>query len=142
MKSAFLLSKGLLCLYDKLDPVSKVTGIPGWYWILGIKRNDTGGFGLVNWNSELKSGLGQTPFFKKDCHYTQKKHRILDHVFIKKEFPYNYNENKHKIHFSDREINTIRTVLVTTFLGIKWIHYGFLLHKLFAPLEFCSSVSW
>ena len=33
-----------------------------------------------------------------------KKHRVLDHVFIKKEYPYNYNENKHKIHLSDREI--------------------------------------
>ena len=31
----------------------------------------------------------------------------MDHVFIKKENPYNYNENKHKIHLSDGEINTI-----------------------------------
>ena len=30
----------------KLDPVSRVTEIPGWYWILG--------------NSELKSGQGHT----------------------------------------------------------------------------------
>ena len=32
---------------------------------------------------------------------------------------YNYNENKHEIHLSDREINTIRTVIVATFPGIK-----------------------
>ena len=44
---------------------------------------------------------------------------ILDCVFIKKECPYNYNENKRKIHLSDREINTIRTVIVATFPGIK-----------------------
>ena len=25
----------------QLDPVSRVTGIPGWYWILGIKCSDT-----------------------------------------------------------------------------------------------------
>ena len=31
----------------KLDPVSRVTGIPGWYWILGIKCSDTTGVGLV-----------------------------------------------------------------------------------------------
>ena len=37
----------------KLDPVSRVTGIPGWYWILGIKCSDTTGVGLVYWNSEL-----------------------------------------------------------------------------------------
>ncbi|MCO0637987.1 hypothetical protein M8745_18770, partial [Lutimaribacter sp. EGI FJ00014] len=48
-----------------------------------------------------------------------KKNGVLDHVFIKKEYPYNYNENKHKIHLSDREINTIRTVIVATFLAIK-----------------------
>ena len=48
-----------------------------------------------------------------------KKHRVLDHVFIKKEYPCNYNEKKHKIHLSDREINTIRTVIVATFLAIK-----------------------
>ena len=30
----------------KLDPVSRVTGIPGWYWILGIKCSDTTGVGL------------------------------------------------------------------------------------------------
>ena len=28
-------------------PVSRVTGIPGWYWILGIKCSDTTGVGLV-----------------------------------------------------------------------------------------------
>ena len=38
---------------------------------------------------------------------------------LKKEYPYNCNENKHKIHLSDREINTIRTAIVATFLGIK-----------------------
>ena len=27
--------------------VSRVTGIPGWYWILGIKYSDTTGVGLV-----------------------------------------------------------------------------------------------
>ena len=31
----------------KLDPVSRVTGIPGWYWNLGIKCNDTTCVGLV-----------------------------------------------------------------------------------------------
>ena len=31
----------------KLDPVSRVTRIPGWYWILGIKCSDTMGVGLV-----------------------------------------------------------------------------------------------
>ena len=40
--------------------------------------------------------------------YPSKKHRILDHVVIKKEYPYNYNEDIHKIHLSDREIITIR----------------------------------
>ena len=34
-------------LHGQLDPVSRVTGIPGWYWILGIKCNDTTGVGLV-----------------------------------------------------------------------------------------------
>ena len=34
-------------LQGKLDPVSRVTGIPGWYWILGIKCSDTTGVGLV-----------------------------------------------------------------------------------------------
>ena len=38
---------------------------------------------------------------------------------LKKEYPYNNNENKHKIHLSDREINIIRTVIVPTFLAIK-----------------------
>ena len=33
--------------FTKLDPVSRVTGIPGWYWILGIKCSDTTGVGLV-----------------------------------------------------------------------------------------------
>ena len=33
---------------------------------------------------------------------------------LKKEYPYNYNENKHNIHLSDREINTIRIVIVAT----------------------------
>ena len=31
----------------KLDPVSRVTGIPGWYWILGIKCSGTADVGLV-----------------------------------------------------------------------------------------------
>ena len=31
----------------RLDPVSRVTGIPGWYWILGIKCSDATGVGLV-----------------------------------------------------------------------------------------------
>ena len=31
----------------KLDPVSRVTGIPGWYWIRGIKCSDTMRVGLV-----------------------------------------------------------------------------------------------
>ena len=44
---------------------------------------------------------------------------MLDRVFIKKEYPYNYNEKKHNIHLSDREINTIRNVIVATFLCIK-----------------------
>ena len=30
-----------------LYPVSRVTGIPGWYWILGIKCCDTTGVGLL-----------------------------------------------------------------------------------------------
>ena len=34
-------------LLDKLDPVSRVTGIPGWYWIRGIKCSDTTRVGLV-----------------------------------------------------------------------------------------------
>ena len=33
--------------FKKLDPVSRVTGIPGWYWILGIRCSDTTGVGLV-----------------------------------------------------------------------------------------------
>ena len=32
----------------ELDPVSRVTGIPGWYWIPGIKCSDTMGVGLVH----------------------------------------------------------------------------------------------
>ena len=32
-------------------------------------------------------------------------------------------------------------VIVATFPGIKWIQHGVFLHKQFAPLEFCSSVS-
>ena len=31
----------------ELDPVSRVTGIPGWYWIRGIKCSDTTRVGLV-----------------------------------------------------------------------------------------------
>ena len=42
--------------------MSRVTEIPGWYWILGIKRSGTAGVGLVYRNSELKSGQGHTPF--------------------------------------------------------------------------------
>ena len=53
---------------------------------------------------------------------------------LKKEYPYNYNENKHKIHLSDREINTIRTVIVATFLAIKWIQHVVFLHKQFASI--------
>ena len=52
-------------LQKKLDPVSRVTGIPGWYWILGIKCSDTTGVGLVYWNSELKFGQGHTPVSKQ-----------------------------------------------------------------------------
>ena len=48
----------------ELDPVSGVTGIPGWYWIRGIKCSDTTRVGLVYWNSELKSGQGHTPVSK------------------------------------------------------------------------------
>ena len=48
----------------KLDPVSMVTGIPGWWWILGIKCSNTTGVGLVYWNSALKSGQGHTPISK------------------------------------------------------------------------------
>ena len=32
---------------NKLDPVCRVTGIPGWYWIRGIKCSDTTRVGLV-----------------------------------------------------------------------------------------------
>ena len=31
----------------KLLPVSRVTAIPGWYWILGIECSDTTGVRLV-----------------------------------------------------------------------------------------------
>ena len=62
-------------------------------------------------------------------------------MYLLKEYSYNYNENKPKIHLSDREIKTIRTVIVAMFPGIKWIQHGVFLHKQFAPLEFCSSVS-
>ena len=53
-------------LWDKysLDPVSRVTEIPGWYWILGIKCSDTTGVRLVYWYSELKPGQGYTPVSK------------------------------------------------------------------------------
>ena len=34
-------------LFLKLDPVSKITGIPGWYWIRGIKCSDITRVGLV-----------------------------------------------------------------------------------------------
>ena len=44
--------------------MSKVTGIPGWYWILGIKYSDTTGVGLVYSNSELKSDQRHTPISK------------------------------------------------------------------------------
>ena len=50
-------------------------------------------------------------------------------MFIKKEYPYNCNKNKHKIHLSDREIKTNRTVIIATFLAIKWIQHGVFLHK-------------
>ena len=35
-----------LAIIIQLDPVSRVTGIAGWYWILGIKCSDTMGVGL------------------------------------------------------------------------------------------------
>ena len=38
---------------------------------------------------------------------------------LKKKYPYNYSENKHKIHLSVNEINIIHTVILATFLGIK-----------------------
>ena len=34
-------------IFEKLDPMSRVTGIPGWYWIRGIKCSDTKRVGLV-----------------------------------------------------------------------------------------------
>ena len=36
-----------LTIIIQLDPVSRVTGIPGWNWILEIKGSDTTGVGLV-----------------------------------------------------------------------------------------------
>ena len=54
---------------------------------------------------------------------------------IKKEYPYNYNENKHKIHLSDREINTIRAVIVATFPDIKWIQHAVFLHYRLASIR-------
>ena len=54
---------------------------------------------------------------------------------FKKKYPYNYNEKKHKIHLSDRGINTIRTVIVATFPGIKWIQHGVFLHEQFASIR-------
>ena len=36
-----------LAIIIQLDPVSRVTGIPGWNWILEIKGSDTTGVGLV-----------------------------------------------------------------------------------------------
>ena len=59
----------------------------------------------------------------------------MDHIFIEKEYSYNYNENKHKVHLSDREINTIGTVIVATFFGIKSIQHGVFLHKQFASIR-------
>ena len=47
---------------------------------------------------------------------------------IKKEYPYNYNENKHKIQLSDREITTIRT-------DIKWIQQAVFLHYRLASIR-------
>ena len=41
-----------------LDPVSRVTGIPGWYWILGIKCSDTTGVGLVYYSIHLFQNIG------------------------------------------------------------------------------------
>ena len=55
-----------------------------------------------------KTTKKQNRFMTRLPRYPSKKHRILDHVVIKKEYPYNYNENIHKIHLSDREIITIR----------------------------------
>ena len=36
-----------LTIIIQLDPVSRVTGIPGWNWILEIKASDTTGVGVV-----------------------------------------------------------------------------------------------
>ena len=61
---------------------------------------------------------------------------MLKNIFSKeKEYPYNYNENKHKIHLCDREINTIRTVIVASLPGIKWIQHGVFLRKQFASIR-------
>ena len=63
--------------FSKLDPVSRVTGIPGWYWTFGIKCSDTMGVGPVNWNSELKSEQGHTPISKH-------RHAIHARVFFRR----------------------------------------------------------
>ena len=34
-------------VHERLDLVSRITGIPGWYWILGTKCSDTTGVGIV-----------------------------------------------------------------------------------------------
>ena len=42
--SWWLASSSILDMFankERLDPVSRVPGIPGWYWILGIKCSDT-----------------------------------------------------------------------------------------------------
>ena len=44
--SIVLMAAGIASIFE-LDPVSKVTGIPGWYLILGIKCSDTTGVRLV-----------------------------------------------------------------------------------------------
>ena len=36
-----------LSFTNKLDPMSRVTGISGWYWIRGIKCSDTTRVGLA-----------------------------------------------------------------------------------------------
>ena len=82
-------------------------------------------------------------FTKKLAHKTiaqtidniiHKKHWILDHVFVKRKYPYNYSENKHKTHLSVNEINIIHVILAT-FLGIKWIQHDVFLHKQFAYIR-------
>ena len=46
-----------------LDPVSRVTGIPGWYWILGIKCSDITGVRLYTEIVSSSLRKGRRPFF-------------------------------------------------------------------------------